>query len=152
MKKFKYSHSLTVNILCIAITLITAVGCFFGIKTAINVFYTFDRIMYILLSVIGLFLFALSFGAVVYSRYIIKDNKLYIRLGLTCEKIRLDEVLSLVHIIDQKKLALTFSEDKYLYIVIKPEDIEDFVAKIKEQNPSVIYEVVYSPVENKKND
>ncbi len=152
MKTFKYRHTIAVYILSALIMVFTAVGCYFGIKSAIIADLIYQRIAYIMLSTIGLFLFTLALSVIISSKYYIKNKKLYIRFGIICGKISLTEILSLLHVIDQKKLIIGLKDDKFIYAVISPDDIELFVNAIKDENPLVLYDVCYSAIENKKND
>ncbi len=151
MKTFKYCHAPIVYVLTALIMLFTAVGCFFGIKSAIFADTPFHRVAYILLSIASLFLFVISLGIIVFSKYTVKNGKIIVRLGVLVDYIKTDGIVALIHFIDLKKLAICLPDDKYVFAVIKPEDIQAFVQAVKEQNPRVLYDVCYSsPESNKK--
>ena len=151
MNPFKYRHAPVVYVLSALILLFTAVGCFFGVKSAIFAQLTFHRISYILLTATSLFLFIIALGIILFSGYKIKKGKIIIRLGVLTNSILVEDVTALVHLIDLKKLAIFLPDDRYVFAVIKPEDIQAFVQAVKEENPKVLYDVCYSsPESNKK--
>ncbi len=153
MKNFKYKHSTLVYALLSVVFIVTAIGCAFSVKSAVTTTLENELFAFIALTAINLFLATLVLFIALFSKYKIKNGKLKLIMGIASWTILLEDVTSLTHLIDAKKLIANLSDGKYVFIVINPEQIDAFVKAVKEARPEIVFDINYSDItsDNKKN-
>ena len=102
----------------------------------------------VIIALVNLFLLAFSISVLVYGRYVIKNGTLYTYFGFIRTKSPISSISKLSHYKSSDKLVAYFSDAKYTVIVISPKDYPTFIGAIKQENPSVYYEIVSSSEEN----
>jgi hypothetical protein len=153
MKNFKYKHSVLVYALLAVVFIVTVIGCAFSIKSAITTTLENELFAFIALAAINLFLALFVLLVALFSKYKLKNGKLKLIMGVANWTILLDEITSLTHLIDSKKLIANLTDGKYIFIVISPEQIDSFIKAVKEANPEIVFDINYSDIsrDNKKN-
>ena len=153
MKNFKYKHSVLVYVLLAVVFIATAIGCAFSVKSAVTTTLENELFAFIALAAINLFLAVFVLFVALFSKYKVKNGKLKLIMGVANWTISLEEITSLTHLIDAKKLIANLADGKYVFIVISPEQIDAFVKSIKEARPEIVFDINYSDItsDNKKN-
>ena len=149
MRKFKYNHHIVVYALLILILIATIVGGYFAINGIILNTEIQKILAYSALAIIDLFLFIVVLGVLFFSWYQIKKDKIVIRLGVFTFFWNIEEVASLTHLIDLKKLLVTFKDGKYFFAVISTAQIEEFIKAVREINPDANFEIGYTTPQKK---
>lgn len=150
MKKFKYNHHPAVYALLFVILIATAAGCFFAISGLIRGGEPVKTIAFAALCVVNVFLFAFVLALLIRSDYALKDGKIVVKLGFIKESYKISEIAALTHLIDAKKLLITFKDGKYVFAVVLPSVVESFANEILKINREIIFDVNYvSPLKNK---
>lgn len=104
------------------------------------VFYTppFDvAIKYVLLAIVCLFLAVFSVS-LLFSRYVIKSEKLILYLGFIKIKYSIIEIVQTAIFENGKYLVVYFKDAKFTRIIIGKNKYEDFSKILKEKNPRII--------------
>lgn len=153
MKNFKYKHSPLVYALLAVVFIATTIGCAFSVKSAITTTLDNELFAFIALSAINLFLALFVLFVALFSKYKLKNGKLKLIMGVSNWTVSLEEITSLTHLIDSKKLIANLSDGKYIFIVIAPEQIDAFIKTVKETRPEIVFDINYSNIsgDNKKN-
>ena len=149
MRKFKYNHHIAVYALLVLILIATIVGGYFAINGIILNTELQKILAYSALTAIDLFLLVVVLGVMFFSWYQIKKDKIIIRLGVFAFSWKVEEVASLTHLIDLKKLLVTFKDGKYFFAVISKAQIEEFIKAIREINLDVSFEIGYTTPQKK---
>lgn len=151
MKSFNYKHSALVLIMLSVIFVLSGLGVYFNVISAIDAVYTAKKISYAILSGICALLDAAVLGIVFFSRYSVKKNALIVRMGIVSVKHEIKEILALVHVKKSNKLVAQFGDGSFAVIVISPKYYDQFFSAIKEVNPAVIFSVDYDGVDKGEN-
>ena len=148
MKNFKYKHSVLVYALLAVVFIATAIGSVFSVKSALTTTLDNELVAFISLAIINFFLALLVLLIALFSKYKLTNGKLKLIMGVTSWAIALEEITSLTHLIDAKKLVANLSDDKYVFIVISPEQIDAFIKEVKKQRPEIVFDINYSEINN----
>jgi hypothetical protein len=150
MKSFYYKHSIAVFIMLAVIFLISGLGVYFNIVSALDAELIAKKISYIVLGVICLLLDGTVLAIAFFSRYIFKGKTLKVRMGYVSVKHQVDDILALVLVKKSGKLVAQFNDESFAVIVIDKKYYDEFYEKVKEINPAVIYSVDYSGTDEKE--
>ena len=148
MKSFIYKHSVAVFIMLSVIFILSGVGVYFNVISAIDAEVAFKKVSYAVLATICVLLDAVVLSIIFFSRYSIKGNILIVRMGIVRVKHDIKEILALVHAKKSDKLVAQFSDQSFAVIVISQKYYDEFFKAIKNVNPAVIFSVDYTGTEN----
>ena len=137
MKSFKLNFS---PIVLIALILAVIISLF---SLGLNVYYViytppFDlAIKYVLLALVCLFLavFAIS---LIFSRYVIKGDKLVLSLGFIRIKYLIKDIVQTATFENGKYLVIYFKDAKFSRVMISKTRFQDFSKALKEVNSRII--------------
>jgi hypothetical protein len=137
MKNFRLYFSPLILIVLVLAVLISL------FSLGLNVYYViytppFDvAIKYVLLSIVCLFLavFAIS---LIFSRYLIKGDKLVLILGLIKIKYSIKEIVQTATFENGKSLVIYFKDAKFSRVMISKTRFQDFSKALKEVNSRII--------------
>ncbi|MCD8373475.1 MAG: PH domain-containing protein, partial [Clostridia bacterium] len=111
-------------------------------------------IRYVLMFFVTVALFVILISLLAHSNYTIKDKEFCTNFGFIKSKYNIDDIKEIS--LDRKtsKLCVTFKNENYMMIVVKPEWYESFIDALMEANPEIEYfidsETSVDPDENKK--
>lgn len=151
MKSFIYKHSVAVFIMLSVIFILSGVGVYFNVISAIDADVTAKKVSYVVLATICVLLDALVLSIAFFSRYSIKGDTLNVRMGIVKVKHSVKEILALVHVKKSDKLVAQFSDGSFAVIVISSKYYDEFFKAVKEVNPAIIYSVDYGDGEKEDN-
>ena len=141
MKSFRFKYTVTVWILLVLVAIISAVGLGWNIFSATEYagVNTLKTITSIIMAVLCAFLTVLVLGAIFYGKYKIKGQKLITCIGFLTTKTDLETVVQIVHFTKSNKLVAYDKNDKFFVIVIAPQEYDDFVLSVRNQNPKIAF-------------
>ena len=142
MKKFKFNYSTPLFILLFFAVLLTLAGIVFNVNNIIEYrkFSLVKTIIYSITLAVNLGLFILIVSIVFNGCYKIKNNVLYACFGLIRTKMPIDSIISITLYKKTQKLVVFFSSAEFSVIIISPKFYDQFIATLKEINPTIIYE------------
>lgn len=141
MKKYRFNFSVLVYILSIVVLFLACAGVFFNVKTyffPLN--NNFEKVTAVIFTLLCFLLIAFIISLTLFSAYVFKNNKLYVRFGIIKINLGIKNVQLVKEYKTLKKLVLVFSDAKYTVIVIKPEKFESFIKDLKVLTPNALYE------------
>jgi hypothetical protein len=141
--KFKIKLETYLYVLIAIALLISILGLGLNVFNVVEYasFGAFRVISYLLISVICLFLAVIAVSLLINCSYVIKGEYLISRFGIFTSKIKISDIVELVHAQAQNKLILYYGEDKYVMVLISPDKFDDFISKIIKLNVNVCYSV-----------
>ena len=141
MKKFKFKfNGLVWGLLALCI-LASIGGLIWNVITLIDAIKRADKIVVNgLITGFNALLALLVISVTTYSRYVVKDGKLYTRFGIIFNKVDLKKIVQFTHFKKSNKLVAYFKSAEYTVIVISPEEFEDFILTVRKINPEIIYD------------
>ena len=137
MKNFRLYFSPLILIVLVLAVLISL------FSLGLNVYYViytppFDvAIKYVLLSIVCLLLAVFSIS-LIFSRYLIKGDKLVLILGLIKIKYSIKDIVQTAIFENGKSLVIYFKDAKFTKILINKTKYEAFSKALKEKNPRII--------------
>ena len=142
MKKFRFKYSPLVWVLICLVILLCAGGFAWNVfnLTKGNLSKTFNLISYSFLCVVTFLLTVFAISLLVYGKYVIKDGKLYTYFGFIRSKIDISDIVCVTLFKKSNKLVIYLKEQCYSVIVISPDDYNDFVLSLREQNKEIYYD------------
>lgn len=115
------------------------------ISTAVNIVYPI--LQYSLMYLVSVLLFIICLSLLISSYYSVDGKTFKTSFGIIKSKYDVDKIESIVLDRTTNKLAVYFSEDNYLIIVVNEEWYEDFVCALLKANPRIEY-----TINSKEND
>ena len=142
MKRFKFRYSAVVLILLLLVIVLMGVGLYFNIYNAVISIKesTTKFISHLLISLLSLLLIAFSISVLISSKYLIKNGNLFVYFGFIKNKVDVNEIVEITHFKKSNKLVIYFSDQTYTVIVISPEDYDDFVLAVREENKKIYFD------------
>ena len=151
MKKYKYLYSTLTKILLILVMAFSLAGAGWSVFNLIQFAYlgAIKIVGYILITLLSLLVCTFAFSVLVSGYYTVTDTNLVCKIGFIKSKLPLAEITQAVYYRTENKLVIYFKKDKFAVIVISPDDYEDFVVTLRENNPKIIYDIETTAGENK---
>lgn len=142
MKKFRFKYSPLVWVLICLVILLCAGGFAWNVfnLTKGNLSKTFNLVSYSFLCVVTFLLTVFAISLLVYGKYVIKDGKLYTYFGFIRSKIDISDIVCITLFKKSNKLVIYLKDQCYSVIVISPDDYNDFVLSLREQNKEIYYD------------
>lgn len=141
MKKFKFSFSILVYVLCTLALLVLVGAIIFNAKTFfLPLSSATKKVSAVVFSVLCLILIVFVMLLLFCSFYVFKDKKLYFRLGIFKFNLGIETALMIKEYTKQQKLVLIFNDGKYSVIVINKKYYKDFVEEVKKINQNALFE------------
>lgn len=97
-------------------------------------------IVFTLLLMLTVILLAICTGAVAYSYYVIKGEKLKTCIGIITTSYDIKGITEIIYFKAQGKLVMYYGKEKFTVILLPETKHEDFVKALREVNPEIIYD------------
>ncbi|MCD8309589.1 MAG: PH domain-containing protein [Clostridia bacterium] len=147
MKVFKYKFSKLITALIYVCLALCIAGFVINLYQVLNVGLsqsavpTFTIIRYVLMFFVTVVLFVLLVSLLAHSNYTVKDGKFYTNFGFIKSKFEINDIKEITLDKKSEKLTLTFNDDTFMTVVVKPEWYDEFIKAIIEVNPRIDYYV-----------
>ena len=137
MQKYKYKFS-PLALTFMAIGFIVAISVIiFNVIKLVNV-KVYDKTPSYVLSVCIACLFIIfELTLLFFSYYTITDKSINLRISFICTGEKLSEIVGIVHFTNINKLAIYFSDEEYMYIVIDKKGFDAFVDELRSKSPKI---------------
>ncbi len=96
------------------------------------------RIIMLVVSVL-LTLFVIS--VISFSFYKVKNDCVYTYFGFIRSKTNVNDIVQFTHFKKSNKLVAYFKDEKYIVIVVSPQDYDGFIQAVRELNPKIIFDM-----------
>ncbi|MCD7729103.1 MAG: PH domain-containing protein [Clostridia bacterium] len=159
MKVFKYKFTKLIIALIYVCLALCAVGFAVNLYQVLTVglsqsaIVAFTIIRYVLMFFVTVALAVILISLLLHSNYTVKGKEFCTNFGFIKSKYNIDDITEIT--LDRKtdKLCVTFKNETFMMIVVKPEWYEDFIQALMEANPDIEYYInsVTGEDDDKKN-
>ncbi len=82
-----------------------------------------------------------TLSLMIYSKYVIKNGKVYCYFGFIRNKTQIEEIVQFTRFKKSDSLVAYFKDGKYTVIVIAPDKYDDFVKAVREFNGKITFDM-----------
>ena len=140
MNKFRFRYTPLVWTLLAVVLALSVAGLIWNIYNIASFYYddTLKTVLYFIVTALNLALVLFALSLLIYVKYEITDEYLYLRFGFIATKTPIKSIVQVSHYKKSDKLVVFFADAKYTVAVISPKSYDAFTRLIKEKNPAVI--------------
>ncbi len=142
MKKFSFKYSPLAWVLLVAVVALSFLGIVWNVFNLKEYWWAgpVKIATYFIIIAITLALLVVGVSVMVYGCYTIKGDTLSCNFGVVKTTYDIKDVVSIAHFKKSDKLVVYFKDAKYTVIVIDSKLYDEFIAALRQVNPSIAYE------------